>query len=77
MVSAVLIASLASGGAALVAKIVLALFAAAALAQKIANVVKLEEIEESMKQNAGGLGEDLDESSLRVAAKFRGRPKHK
>ena len=48
MVSAMLIASLASGGAALVAKIVLALFAAAALAQKIANVVKLGDIEERM-----------------------------
>lgn len=57
MVSAMLIASLASGGAALVAKIVLALFAAAALVQKIANVVKLEEIEERM--SAADPGERL------------------
>lgn len=65
-VSAMLIASLASGGAALVAKIVLALFAAAALVQKIANVVKLEEIEESMKKTTRiELGE---ESLLRQLA---------
>lgn len=48
MVSAMIIASLATEGAALIAKIALALVAAAGLAKKIANVVKLEEIEESM-----------------------------
>ena len=47
-VSAMIIAAFASGGAALIAKIFLALVGAVRLVKKIANVIKLEEIENSL-----------------------------
>ena len=47
-VIAMIIAAFASGGAALIAKIFLALLAAARLAQKIGNVAVLEEIEKNL-----------------------------
>ena len=47
-VSAMIIAAFASGGAALIAKIFLALVGAVRLVKKIAHVIKLEEIETSL-----------------------------
>ena len=47
-VTAMIIAAFASGGAALIAKIFLALLAAARLAQKIRNLTVLEEFEKKL-----------------------------